>query len=152
MRTRIVGTLLTLCLSALLSAQTSDQKLVSNVVAHSWITDTTAADAIRVHSKAMATVFETAQYVVNKFHRMDGSGWMSANKDDKADPSGWVLYDLISTSNGMDEIRLTYEESLVQERLLIIPTKKKWLLYRLGPGPDHVIHNDQIAMGDIVTK
>ena len=52
----------------------------------------------------------------------------------------------------MDEIRLTYEESLVQEELLIASAHKKWILYRITRDSDKSLHHEQIAMGDIVTE
>jgi len=69
-----------------------------------------------------------------------------------ADASGRIRFDLIAKTNGMDEIRLTYEESLIQEQLVIASASRKWVLYRIGPGPDHSLHHDQIGLRDIAAK
>jgi hypothetical protein len=121
------------------------------VTSHPWVTDTSVADAIMPHSRAMAKVLKAAQYFVREKHWTDGTGTESTAVN-KADPSGWVRYDLISKTNGQDEIRLTYLKSLVQEQLILAPKSKKWILYRIQPGPDGLIHHDQIAIGDFATK
>ena len=79
---------------------TSDKKLMNDIAAHPWITDTTSAEAIRVHSNAMGAVFETVQYIIKEKHKTDVSGWMSTNKKDPSDASGWVRYDLLQRAMG----------------------------------------------------
>lgn len=131
------------------SSLSTDQKLARDVATHPWIMDTTTADNIRIHSNAMAVVFEQMQQLIKDKHWTNARGWMSTTKGVPSDANGWVLYELISRDNGVSEIRLTYEKSHQQEKLLISPAKK-WLLYRIQPDADHILHQENIAIGDII--
>ncbi len=137
------------CIEAEESTLPSADKAANDLAAHPWVMDTNAAAEIRAKSTAMGSVFEAMQQIIREKHLTDGSGSMSTNKDNPADKNGWVRYDLIAKANGMDEIRLTYDVSLVQEQLLIAPKLKKWILYRLGHGSDNMLHHEQIAMGNL---
>jgi len=125
----------------------SDQKLAKLVAGHPWIMDTTAADKIRVYSNAMAVVFEQVQRLIKDKHWTNSRGWMSTTKDVPSDANGWVTFELISRDDGVSDIRLTYEKSRQQERLLV--TSTKWLLNRVVPDADHILHEETVATGDI---
>jgi hypothetical protein len=47
---------------------------------------------------------------------------MSTTKNEPADANGWVTYELISRTNGIDEIRIEYEKTGVREKLLLLPS------------------------------
>ncbi len=132
-------------------SQTNDHpegeaKLAAAFVARPWVMDTTAADNIRVKSNAMAVVFENLQKRVKDKHWTNTRGWMSTTKGVPSDASGWVLFELISRDNGVSEIRLIYEQSRQQERLLM--TSTKWALSRSVPNADHLLYQENIATGD----
>lgn len=73
---------------------------------------------------------------------------MSTTRGVPSDANGWVTYEFISRSDGTDEIRLTYEKSHQQERLLMTP--KKWLLFRNVPNADHLLDEENIGTGEFV--
>lgn len=129
---------------------TPEQK--PDISRHPWLADTVAAQNIRTYSNAMSVVFEQAREFIKKRPGWANSnGWASTTKGNPADANGWVNFELISRDNGIDEIRIVYEKSRVEERLVLTPTKK-WVLYRIEPDADHVQHKTQLGRGDLVVN
>lgn len=119
----------------------------SQLAMHPWITDATLADGVSVSSKAMGYTLRTTQQFLQTKYWINTRGEANTSPG-SGDESGYVRFELIpKAEGGGDELRITYETTGTEEKLLLFPTK--WLLLKTDP---RLGDEEELGRGELKPK